>query len=29
MWLGVQIDYDLWQAEQREQPFIKPIAVHA
>jgi plasmid maintenance system antidote protein VapI len=29
MWLGVQTDYDLWQAEQREQPIIKPLAVHA
>ncbi|WP_371922004.1 hypothetical protein [Pseudomonas sp. 31-12] len=29
MWLGVQTDYDLWQAEHREQPFIQPIAIHA
>jgi plasmid maintenance system antidote protein VapI len=29
MWLGVQTDYDLWQAEQREQPVIEPIAAHA
>lgn len=29
MWLGVQTDYDLWQAEHREQPAIQPIAAHA
>lgn len=26
VWLGVQADYDLWQAEQREQPVIQPFA---
>jgi plasmid maintenance system antidote protein VapI len=29
MWLGVQTDFDLWQAEHREQPAIQPIAIHA
>ena len=29
MWLGVQTDYDLWQAEHREQPAIERLAVHA
>lgn len=29
VWLGVQTDYDLWQAEHREQPAITPIAAHA
>jgi plasmid maintenance system antidote protein VapI len=29
MWLGIQTDFDLWQAEHREQPVIEPIAVHA
>ncbi|MDD2055029.1 HigA family addiction module antitoxin [Pseudomonas putida] len=23
VWLGIQVDYDLWQAEQREQPPIE------
>jgi len=25
MWLAVQADYDLWQAEHREQPAIAPL----
>lgn len=25
-WLGVQVDYDLWQARQREQPRIERFA---
>ncbi|MGN8277416.1 HigA family addiction module antitoxin [Pseudomonas sp. SMV71] len=29
VWLGVQTDYDLWQAEQREQPLIEPFPLHA
>ncbi|MCE0464398.1 MULTISPECIES: HigA family addiction module antitoxin [Pseudomonas] len=29
VWLGVQTDYDLWQAEQREQPYIEPFLQHA
>ncbi|QND52983.1 HigA family addiction module antidote protein [Phyllobacterium sp. 628] len=26
IWLGVQADYDLWQAEHRDQPKIEPFA---
>lgn len=29
IWLGVQADYDLWQAEHRPQPPIERIAVRA
>lgn len=29
MWMGVQADYDLWQAEHRAQPAIEPIPVPA
>lgn len=25
MWLGLQTQYDLWQAESREQPVIEPL----
>jgi len=25
-WLAVQADYDIWQSEQREQPFIERLA---
>ncbi len=25
MWLGLQTQYDLWQAENREQPVIEPL----
>lgn len=28
-WLAVQADYDLWQAEQREQPAIERFAAFA
>lgn len=28
-WLGVQTDYDLWQAEHREQPPIERFAAQA
>jgi len=28
-WLAVQADYDVWQSEQREQPFIEPLAMAA
>lgn len=27
IWLGLQMNYDLWQAEHREQPSITPIQV--
>ncbi|CAD5109554.1 helix-turn-helix transcriptional regulator [Zestomonas carbonaria] len=29
VWLGVQADYDLWQARQREQPHIERFAAIA
>ena len=25
LWLGLQIQYDLWQAEQRQRPVIEPM----
>jgi len=28
-WLAVQADYDVWQSEQREQPFIARLAAAA
>jgi len=28
-WLAVQADYDVWQSEQREQPFIERLAAAA
>ena len=28
-WLGVQADYDLWQAQQRQQPHIERFATFA
>ena len=29
VWLGVQADYDLWQARQREHPYIERFAAIA
>lgn len=28
-WLGVQVDYDLWQAQHRQQPHIERFAAFA
>lgn len=28
-WLGVQADYDIWQAQQRQQPHIERFAAHS
>jgi addiction module HigA family antidote len=27
IWLAIQADWDLWQAEHREQPLIEPFAL--
>ena len=29
MWLGMQAQHDLWQAEQQPRPTIKPLVRHA